>query len=908
MLYYSFFSVPDGAKCARKVLIQSDLGHLQQERKKIHRGLDIDQCAEKKLDISTDLTLCQELLLDTNLRDMPDGAQILHGTQNLLQVIEYNASISVVAPVIAIVMSYKYSICSWDSAILDFVLNTTKYVQECVPFDQYQMFRGPRNHLPDIQVGEQRFGLHVFSLCICPAKDIGNKLSEHMCPPVGRDRVVVSSTVYSAAIFRRKNFWYLFDAYPCDTVGFRTKDMCKGTATLQRFMSFDGLLQRLRCNQQVTGDNQMFSVNRVQVNDVSRSAGLVKPLKFVERPSHQEAEIIERLTQEQAELVQRNNKRLEELNCLIMNEKCRINEFYKCTGKRDKKVTCDDGLQQVCIDPNRSTRVCCHCPDATTNASQQSLLAYELHLRQPFGYCCIEPEFFHKIQGSTCLPNRFRFRGDGIRACHCCSVYASLLAFNRKWAQWNFRVVDQCIEEGLNIYRHIETKENTDKRCIERILIDRSYYHICVERCQCLKEGATLLKTLELYFEKRQYVLLQFPNCTFAIIKRGCFNLFDPYNSNELREADDPMRMWPAQPSNVKITYCEKNTASWICMPTLRALLDYVEQRIRYRDMNTAFGLYHIKVINAYACPERNAFAQSMLTFSLRPNETRIDSFEALAQSVPDEEVRWLDAMESMMMVPWSRRLTHNLMDVQRYTQQARWKSFDCELNGELYSLWSHLHPDAALFDPQYRGRQFAGIYLIAGCMTAVYPLDEWNEQLMDYTVIVGDRYFARKMDSIETPEHEVELEDLCGKINLNAFRVCIDVKPVLFGSMYGGKQAPNFNLKKALLFFFRELSGRRFGVLQCFRKSLAFGRSEKGQYFMFDCMSRGAPLFLSWQGGAYLLMCNSLRRLLHCIVLTLRVPCYNVEFTIHSVNCEVSAKDMKKKKNKRKARCMKKG
>lgn len=849
------------------------------------------------------------MLLPTNMRAMPDGAHILHGTQNLLQVIEYNASISVVAPLLAIVMSYKYAISSWDSSILDFVLNTTKYVQECVPLDQYQMFRAPRNHLPDIQVGEQRFAMHMFSLCLCPATDIGNKLSEHMCPPVGHDRVVISSTVYSAAIFRRKHFWYLFDAYPCDTVGIQTKDVSNGTVTLQRFRSFDGLLQRVRCNQRVPGDNQMFSVNRVQVCDVSRSAGLIKPLKFVERPCHQEAEIIERLSMAQAELVQRNNARLQELNSLITNEKNRINTFYQGSGKHFKPFECEEGLLQESNNHHRPTSECCNCPDDVTNVPAQTL-AYEQYLRQPFGYCCIEPEYFHKIQGSTCLPNRFRFRGHSIRACHCCSVYASLLAFNRKWEQWNFRLVDQCIEEGLHMYRHIESKENTDKRSIESILIDRSYYHICVKRCAGMKEGDDLQRTLEQYFESRHYVLMQFPNCTFAIIKRKCFNLFDPYQSNELRESDEPMKLWPNPP--VTTTYRESNTASWICMPTLSALVAYVEQRIRYRDMNTAFELYHIKVINAFACPmpERNAFAQSMLAFSLQPSEMRLDSFEALALSVPDEEVRWLNAMQSTttMMVPWSRRLTHNLQNVQRYTESARWKSFDCELNGELYSLWSHLHPDAALFDPQYRGRQFVGIYLIAACMAAIYPLEEWNEQLMDYTVIVGDRYFARKMATIQTPEHEVQLEDLCGKVNLSAFRVCIGLKPVLFGTMYGGQQTSDFNLRKALLYFFREPVGRRFGVMQCFRKSLAFGRTEKGQYFMVDCISRDGPLFQAWQGGAYVLMCSSLRRLLHCIVLTLRVPCYNVEFTMHCVNCVVSAKDMHKRAGERKIRFMKNG
>lgn len=85
----------------------------------------------------------------------------------------------------------------------------------------------------------------------------------------------------------------------------------------------------------------------------------------------------------------------------------------------------------------------------------------------------------------------------------------------------------------------------------------------------------------------------------------------------------------------------------------------------------------------------------------------------------------------------------------------------------------------------------------------------------------------------------------------------------------------------------------RTFGVLQCWRKVIGFGRTnaEDGsgeKYFMFDCQSMGAPVFWPKQGGAYVLLCKTLQRLLHCIVVTLAVPCYNVKFALHEVKYRV--------------------
>lgn len=926
-------------KRARKVLVKSDLGCLKRAKIRLHRGLDVEECRDDEI---KPLTLAEELALPTNLQAMPDGSHLLHGTQHLFGVIEYNTSICVVAPILAVVLSHKYSISTWDAAIVDFCLSTTKYVQQCIPFGQYQMFRARHNHLPDIQVGGKRYTLSVNALSWGPERNIGDMLSSALATC---DRVVLASTVYNAAIFRRHHFWYLFDGYACDPVGIRSSDMLSGAATLQRFARFEDLVRRIHCNQSVARDDQQFAVMRAMVADVSESTGLVEAFRFEPRPAAQEQDIIERLAQEQQELVRRNNEKLRELNELIRREKCRIKNYYKKAGKvvvmpygekepnllrpeMDNFVKFDEHEEQ---NENESNA------DGDTVEKKKTtaeLSPFEQILRLPYGYNCIQPDLFHKIQGSTCLPNRFRFRGDGIRACHFCSMYAMLLAFNRRWADWNFRLVDLCIEEGLSIYRTMTTtgenvfdKQNVARRWIRAVPVDRDYYEIEIDRyvdqspMMLYASVGVLEQTLERFFQKRRFVLLQFPNCTFGIIRRQCYNLFDPYASHELRDSERPFRWhggreWSRmsaeerqpeedtiaetdKPTKKRAGYPEKNTASWICMPTLGALLGYVRQRIRARDMNHSFELYCIHVMgiskSASAAtkagkrvPRDHLYAHHLCAYSLRPDERPPRSFESLARSVPDEEVRMLEAKPTL--VPWSRLLPDNLMGHKRYTKQSRWKAYDCELEGELYSLWSHVHPMAALFRVENRGRQALGICVLAGCMAVLYPVEEWTRMLMDYIVVQGDRYFGMQVAPIVDAEYEVSLENMVGTVRLDSFELKVDVAPLVSGHLYA-KQANEFNLKRALLYLFKEPK-RRFGVLQCHKRCLALGQSARGQYFMFDCMSAGEPLFSAFEGGAYVLMCSTLRRLLSCVVLTLRVPCYNVGFMLYGVDCVVVPDD----------------
>lgn len=178
-------------------------------------------------------------------------------------------------------------------------------------------------------------------------------------------------------------------------------------------------------------------------------------------------------------------------------------------------------------------------------------------------------------------------------------------------------------------------------------------------------------------------------------------------------------------------------------------------------------------------------------------------------------------------------------------------------------------------------------VCMCVGAMSQVYPIEDWNEQLMDFVVVHGDKLFAQRMDKIKETDYEVKLDDFGGKFEVPQFMIAATVTVMAVGRLYC-RESNDFNLSKALSYFFSD-KHRRFGILQCNQKFLAFGRSADGRFFMYDCQSMGPPLFWQHQGCAYMLLCTTLKRLLQCIVVTLAIPRYGVEFAVHQVSYNIS-------------------
>jgi hypothetical protein len=174
-------------------------------------------------------------------------------------------------------------------------------------------------------------------------------------------------------------------------------------------------------------------------------------------------------------------------------------------------------------------------------------------------------------------------------------------------------------------------------------------------------------------------------------------------------------------------------------------------------------------------------------------------------------------------------------------------------------------------------------ISVVACLMANLYQIDEWSAQLIDEIVIQGNRYFENSMADIAVEKHELTLEDLGRSCQIMSFKFQVHITSLLYGVLYKPQPADEMNLCEGLTFLFTKY---RYGIVQCRGKVLAVGMSGDTvkKYFLFDCQSHSEPLFVQGQGAAYVLVCNSLQRLLHCVTITLNITYHNVEYYIHSV------------------------
>lgn len=642
---------PDGhekltpAKHARKVLVKSDLGFLQKLRRDVYRDIS---CVSQKQ--KPKLTLSKEQLIPSNFRFMPDGTEIIHGTTNILRLVDFNKYTAFMTPLVAIVMAQKYCIATWDASIVDRVLAMTRKL-----IDQQKEIGAPCRKSLNFQMPLKRCKVQVTSFSDCTYATIGTILQSELNTDL--NYMILTSTTCSAALIRRKNFWYLYDTLPCSMVGIRSPHLQMDVATLQRFSSLTALSQRMYSNGFFNVNDRLLTVAKVVVTDVECG-------KFVPRSDFAENEIIAEVEASKKRRLVRNNKKLMILNKKIKQEACRINKFNKKAGKNSIQISEDHIIQKRSTSTqslnkkssssvkksNSNTMDSISNESLSTSASFESAAdvqsdPYGERLAKVIGYHHVSPDGFKKIQGTTSLPNRYYFRSARIRSCHFVSMYANMLAIHQTLDKWNYRHLDQCIEEGLRIYGAVTCVNLLSKRSIESVTIYGNQYSVMIEDITTEPKD-TLSKTLTDYFKKNRYIMLKFLNITFAIIvDNDSINLFDPYASLELRDAYKPLMLPGAKKSNA----LDKNTASWISLPTMKLLVKYIEQRIRGGDE-------HLRVYITNILSFRKSRQQLFLETKPRQEHWR----KIALTDVPNEEVSWLGRKDSDK-IPWSRRMDTNL-------------------------------------------------------------------------------------------------------------------------------------------------------------------------------------------------------------------------------------------------------
>lgn len=525
-----------------------------------------------------------------------------------------------------------------------------------------------------------------------------------------------------------------------------------------------------------------------------------------------------------------------------------------------------------------------------------------------YGYRLRQEDCLYKIQGSKAMDDRAMKSMHEIKACFFASTLAILYAILRPLNQWNSQRIDRVIDNAYSIASKVTNMTTAFERIIKNVTVDEYEFDIWAKIYDVMGVfGSAIERKISKATQSRHYLLLQTPNATFAIFRDDYFHLFDPYKTldtlqeeEEEEEEDDDDAMGEDEEGNVKKKkqkchkvvkgvkgikrYADRNTASWVLFADVDGMVKYINARMsepewKEKDMYT---MHVVDIISYKKASPESRILQLLTDLSVSMDAGKIDETDEEAQICAHAEtLAWLD-LENCLPV-WSRMNRRNTSGRYRNLAITKLKKYDIEIDGRLWSLWGTLHPQAVVFDAGSRGKQHLACNVIACCAASIYHLTDWSGQLLDSIVVSGDKYHRESMANIKRRDYEFSLEDLNIECTLETIKFVVHIEHVAYGKLYCTPTHDRMNLAEALMYFFTRF---QFGVIQCNRRSLAIGRTFgfDGGYFMYDCQSREHPLFPKGQGAAYLLRTKHLQVLLYCIVVTMNVPYYNMQFTLHKV------------------------
>ncbi|KAH8286606.1 hypothetical protein KR054_012191 [Drosophila jambulina] len=906
---------------AQKVLLRTDKENLRALRLKIKRGYELGQ--EEEEDLKRPLTLEEELALRSNFKQLPDGSWIIMGTTSLPQVDEEMAKLGgLLAALVAMGVSAKYRISTWNSDLIEFALESVNSFGE-----DYQNYENVlacllAKKLPDISIGESNFSLEVKKVV---KSSISVPLRQVLVDLlVDNTRLLLICQRFSCVIFKRYNFVYMFIGFPCNAIGYRKGS--SGPACLLRFVELDALIKRIEfgCNPQGCSVMNFIIACIVMVDNNLHG-------RF--RPAAKEDDDNE-VKQERARQKKLRDQRLEKMRYIddeLRKENERIQAFLKAkqehwdrkTGKKPKPEYRDTGIDEGEGEEGEEDDDLVEEEEGEEEGEEELELKHKPGKKLPkerlraykprpimFGYRMREKDCNFKIQGSVALEGR----GDGsfktIKPCYFASALAILSCSLRPLNQWNSYRIDRVISNAKSIATGVCELESAYERVVRHVTIDEYEFDIWIRCFEAqgmwtptpLKNAGSPEAGLLLFKKKfnkllnvRKYMILFTPNCSYAIYHDEFFHLFDPYGSmekpgdGEEEEQDDG---GDEEGGKKKKKHCpkgpkrwpERNTASWVLLYDMDAVIKYVDDRVTATDWKekNKFKFFVVDVL-AHKKAAPNARILQLLTDLSIPMTCSNKQYGRPEYEIcaTNESLGWLE-LENCLPV-WSRLNRRNTAGKYRNLPITKIKKFDVEIEGRLWSLWGNLHPEAPVFEDELRGRQYLGCYVMACCAASVYRLMDWSPHLLDTIVISGTKYFQESIAQINVEDYEFSLENLNIDCSMDTINFVVHIEHVCYGKLYRVPTFNRMNLSEALIYFF---SHYQFGIVSVRKRALAIGfcPGHDGGYFMYDCQEKDHPLFPKQQGASYMLRTRHLQVLLYCIVVTLNVPFYNIDFSIHKV------------------------
>ncbi|XP_053953048.1 uncharacterized protein LOC128859921 isoform X2 [Anastrepha ludens] len=905
-------------KQADKVLLRSDKEYLRGLRYKLIHGEDYDnvytEFQKQPEQPPRPLTLEEELEIRTNFKKLPDGSWVVMGKSYIpVEEDEVSKLNGLLSTLVATALSAKYNISTWNKELVDYAVESSNGFGE--EFSNYEATLRTflSKKMPKINIGKNIYMLHLQRVIQSSVKrTLRQRLLESL---LIYNRLIVVCQIFSCLIVKRYNFLYMFIAFPCTSVGYRK--FGSGPGCLLRFVELDALIRRIEfgCNPQGC-EITNYVVVAIKVLDITN----VPPKRYMKLPPDIEESIYATEYERKQKMDRLRMDKIRFLDRELLKENERIQRFLeekeekiaaraqrgKTKGKRTIRMELsteyaeeDEEFEEYDMDEMEEFEEeeveLKHKPGKRLERELDSGFKPRKIL---FGYRMREKDCNFKIQGTIALKDRASAHVDKIKPCFFASTLAVLYAVMRPLNQWSAQRVDHVIESGKTIASRVTNMTSAYERFIKNVTVDDYKFDVWVKTHDPPGvKGANVSRKITKSMQARKYLLLQLANTTFALFHDEYYHLFDPYptmeksGEGEEEEEDDNdgdyvEKEGPRKGKCKKRVkrYGERNTASWVLFADVDSLLKYVDKRASNPTWQASeeYALHVIDVISYRKAGPKTRLLQLLTDLSV-PIEckTAMHGKDEEVVCAHPETMSWLDS-ENCLPV-WSRMNRRNTAGRYRNLPVTMLKRFDIEIDGRLWSLWGNLHPDAPVFGSTSRGKQYLACNVMALCAAKMYSLTDWSPHLLDTIVINGDRYHRESLENIKLLDYEFSLEDLNLDCTLENIKFVVHLEHVAFGKLYSPGTRTTMNLADALMYFFTRF---QFGVLQCFKHSLAIGRTMgfDGGFFMFDCQSKDQPLFPNGQGASYLLRTNNLQVLLYCIVVTLNVPYYNVNFTLHKV------------------------
>ncbi|XP_030372643.1 uncharacterized protein LOC115622739 isoform X2 [Scaptodrosophila lebanonensis] len=912
-------------KQAQKVLLRSDKENLRALRLKIKRDPTLGE--EEEEDLKRVLTLEEELALKSNFQTLPDGAWILLGTTQLPQLDEEMAKLGgLLAGLVAVALSAKYKISTWNAELIEFALESANNFGDEYQNYEYILACVLAKKVPDISIGSTSYSIDVTkvikSTATVPLRQV---LLEVL---ITSSRLLLVCQRFSCIIFKRYNFLYMFIGFPCNTVGFRKGN--SGPACLLRFVELDALIRRIEfgCNPQGCAVMN-FIIATLKVLDTTNTGRFRHWTQADEDAEY---------NQEMARRKRIREQRLEKMRFIdeeLKKENKRIETFLLAKQQRlDRKAGKTPEYRDTGIDEMGEGEEDHegYGPEEEEEGEEEVELKHHpgkklpKELRKPYkprpilyGYRMREKDCNFKIQGSLALEGRDEGTFKEIKPCYFACALAIIGCSLRPLSHWNSYRIDRVITNAKTISSRVCELESVFERVVRHVTVDDYEFDIWIRSFEPQgmwtpqmadaapmkqAQGMTVLKKkLDKALHTRKYLMIFTPNGTYAIYHDEFFHLFDPYptmdkpgggeeGEGEVEDEDDEeggggggggqkkKKKCPKGPKR----YPERNTASWVLFADVESMIKYIDERCAQSEWKEKcqYKFYVVDVLS-YKKAAPNARILQLLTDLSIPMtcSTRAYGRPEYEICATNESLGWLE-LENCLPI-WSRLNRRNTAGKYRNLPVSKFKKFDIEIEGRLWSLWGNLHPEAPVFEEVVRGRQYLACYVIACCAASIYRLMDWSAHLLDTIVISGDKYFTESIETIKQEDYEFSLENLNIDCSLENVNFVVHIEHVCYGKLYRVPTFNRMNLSEALIYFF---SHYQYGIVMVRKRAVAIGFSpgHDGGYFMYDCQEKDHPLFPKHQGSSYMLRTRHLQVLLYCLVVTLNVPFYNIEFSIHKV------------------------